>query len=767
MQQFKRRHFLQLAGSTLASLGLSQTDFLRQSDQYGKALAQDTRRKLALIVGINNYPKGMSSLRGCLTDVEMQYELLVHRFGFLPEDIKIISDPLDGILSDRVTAPPTRENILGAFEDHLIAQAQADDIVVFHYSGHGSTVKENNGIPEFNNQNGTLVPNDGRSNLSPDSNQVNDIMGKTLFLLTYALKTDKVTLILDSCHSQGGIRGNLVYRSVTDDRVFNSLQLEPSDIEVAYQETWRERNGLSPQQLRHLRQAGIAKGVAMGSARINQLAADAPFGDFNAGAFTYLLTRYLWQQTGNQSLDTVFVNLSRSTSDVSKSAGIEQDPIHEVQPGSNAGQKPPLFIDAPNPSAEAVVRNITGNQITFWLGGVSPQNIAAFTEGAVFNLIDANGNPIGDVTQTSRAGLEGYGTLNSTSRSIPSRGVLMREQVRGIPTDLSLRVGVDASLADKKTVLITALANVSRVTVVEIDQTQPVDYLVGRLTQSSKAQAANQNITITAPVGSIGLFTPGLTPIPDSFYRPDESVDNAVRRLRPRMKMLLAGRILKAVVNSDISDINVDVNVTPVDQDKTLLSRGSRAAQETGIIARTVDTGIQQVNVGDRIKIEVTNHERQDLYISIMVIDSKGQLIVLHPITWDAAEPDTLVGAGKSIIVPGVNSDFDFVIGGPTGHFELLVLASTEQLRDALRGLKEVARGRGIRSGLPIVFGEGETRGTHEGEDTPVQVLDDLLRDLNRNARSGVYIASRQSNADAKGLAAFSAIFEVVENESL
>ncbi len=765
MPQFKRRHFLQLAGSTLASIGLSQTDFLRQSEQYGKALAQDTPRKLALLVGINNYPDEVGALRGCLTDVEMQYELLVHRFGFHPDDIKIISDPLNGILRDRIMATPTRENILGAFEDHLIGQAKAGDVVVFHYSGHGSTVKENNGIPEFNNKNGTLVPIDGRSNLPSSSNQVNDIMGKTLFLLTYALKTDNVSLILDSCHSQGGIRGNLVFRSVSD-RLLNGEAVEPSDIELAYQDIWLERNGLSVDKLRSLRRAGIAKGMALGSARISQLAADAPFGDFNAGAFTYLLTRYLWQQVGNQSIDSVFVNLSRSTSDVAKNAGIEQEPIHEVQPNSNFGQKPPLFIETPKPSAEAVVRKIEGNQVTFWLGGVSPQNIEAFTEGAIFNLIDSEGKPIGEIVQNSRAGLEGYGTITTNSRSISSNNVLMREQVRGIPADLNLRVGVDDSLGDEKAALFEALTNVSRVTVVNVDQTQPIDYLIGRLTESSKIQATNQGITITSPVGGIGLFTPGLTPIPDSFSRPNESVENAVMRLRPRMKMLLAGRILKSVVNSDISDLNVDVNVTPVDSGGVLFSRGSRAAQETGIIARTIDTGIQQVKVGDQIKIEVTNNERQDLYISIMVIDSKGQLIILHPVAWDAAEPDTLVAAGQRITIPDINSTFDFVIGGPAGHFELLVLASTEQLRDALRGLKEVARGRGISSGNPIAFGEGETRGLNEGDDTPVQVLDSLLGDLNRNARSTVFTRNRQSASDAKGLAAFSAVFEVVEEAS-
>ncbi|NES80905.1 MAG: caspase family protein [Moorea sp. SIO2B7] len=92
MLEFKRRQFLQFAGSTLAAIGLSQLDLIRQANQYNRVVAQNTRGKLALLVGINNYPIGISSLRGCLNDVQMQYELLVHRYGFNPKDIRIVTD---------------------------------------------------------------------------------------------------------------------------------------------------------------------------------------------------------------------------------------------------------------------------------------------------------------------------------------------------------------------------------------------------------------------------------------------------------------------------------------------------------------------------------------------------------------------------------------------------------------------------------------------------------------------------------------------------
>ncbi|WP_413167596.1 caspase family protein [Capilliphycus salinus ALCB114379] len=77
-----RRRFIEFAGSTLATLGLNSVNLLPKFDRYGKVLAQSTPRKLALLVGINQYQK--DPLNGCVNDVRMQQLLLIHRFGFIP-----------------------------------------------------------------------------------------------------------------------------------------------------------------------------------------------------------------------------------------------------------------------------------------------------------------------------------------------------------------------------------------------------------------------------------------------------------------------------------------------------------------------------------------------------------------------------------------------------------------------------------------------------------------------------------------------------------
>lgn len=101
MPLLNRRHFLQLSGAALASLGLGQLDSWAQAA---------TGRKVALLVGINQYDSpDITNLKGCLMDVEMQYHLLRYRYWFAPENIRV--------LTNRTPEKPTRDNILRAFEE--------------------------------------------------------------------------------------------------------------------------------------------------------------------------------------------------------------------------------------------------------------------------------------------------------------------------------------------------------------------------------------------------------------------------------------------------------------------------------------------------------------------------------------------------------------------------------------------------------------------------------------------------------------------------
>jgi hypothetical protein len=380
MYRISRRHLLQFAGSTLATLGLSQLNIQRKAESYGKVLAQSTPRKLALLVGINQYP--LQPLQGCLNDMELQRQLLIHRFGFNPKDIYTLTDE-----------KATRQGILEAFEEHLIRQAKPGDVVVYHYSGHGSRVFDPNPIvvePGNNGGlNGTFVPVNS-SLPSEQGGVVEDIMGHTLFLLMLALKSENFTAVLDSCYSGGATREIQVRARDNKDK---KVQVSPT--EKSYQEQWLSQLKLSREDFVKLYRTGVAKGVVLAATNPEQTAIDMRFNGFYVGTFTYLLTQYLWQQTSTPEKAIAY-----AVENVPKD--FNQTPLYEVKVNSGYERQPIYLSNPTSPAADAVVTSVKGNQVTLWLGGVNPAVIKAVEKGTVFTIIGAKGGSSGRVTLQSR-----------------------------------------------------------------------------------------------------------------------------------------------------------------------------------------------------------------------------------------------------------------------------------------------------------------------------------------------------------------------------
>ncbi|MEW6499302.1 MAG: peptidase C14, partial [Cyanobacteriota bacterium] len=98
-------------------MGLSHLDIISKGNRYAQVLTQDTPRKLAFLGGINDYPNNdrfPGNLQGCVTNVDLQQEPLIHRFGFNFSDIVKLTS------HQSFDKQPTRNNVLTAFEEHLI-----------------------------------------------------------------------------------------------------------------------------------------------------------------------------------------------------------------------------------------------------------------------------------------------------------------------------------------------------------------------------------------------------------------------------------------------------------------------------------------------------------------------------------------------------------------------------------------------------------------------------------------------------------------------
>ena len=739
-----RRQLLQMTGAVLASLGLNALRIRQHSDRYARVLAQSTSRKLALLVGISQYSlanNGWRQLPGCVTDVELQKQLLIHRFGFHPDDILTLKDE-----------QATRQDILTAFEEHLIGQARPDDVVVFHYSGHGSRIADpDRDFPD--GLNSTFVPIDSPLPLLGDG-PVEDITGHTLYLLMSALQTERVAVVLDSCHSGGGKRGTLLVRSRE-----GGSHLEASEAELDYQARWLSRLDLTPDEFIRKRKEGVAKGIVVASAKRDQLAADVTFNGFHAGAFTYLMTQYLWQQVGGEPANSAIANLARGIAQASFRQ--KQIPEFEFMPGSRYDRQPVYFSGPPTPPAEAVVTQVSGDRVQFWLGGIDSQLFDAFNRDAVFTAIDSQGQSRDEIELTQRDGLQAQGKiLDSEATGAIEPGLLLQEKIRGVPVDLTLHVGLDSSLEGDSAIAEEVLQTIQRMEAIPQSSDREVHYLLGRMTDDYHRQLVEEYGEDLPAIDSLGLFAPGLDPIPSSFAQPGESITDGARRLQAKFKSLLAARIAKVVLDVDSSQLNVEVAMALEESSSELIAkvfpvRGLEKETEGASTPKLIRDG-GKIPLGQRVQFRVTNREPDDLFVTIIAIDALGDMAAIFPNSWTSSSDVTRVAAGNSIAIPDpAVDDFHLVAQEPKGFTEVLVIASRTPLRRALQVLQDLARSRGISRGpLPA--------------ENPVDILDGLLRDLDSRTRGtdrseglGEHGQGR-SQIDVARVAAMSITFQVI-----
>lgn len=151
-----------------------------------------SRKLYALLVGIDKYPPSIPSLRGCVNDINFLNDYLRRGINF-----ELYIEMLKN-------SEATRESIIRLFRQHL-CRAGKDDVVLFHYCGHGSSEESALEFREFfpSGRDETLVCYDSRSPRGLD------LADKELAVLLWELarKEPHIAVILDCCHSGSATRG--------------------------------------------------------------------------------------------------------------------------------------------------------------------------------------------------------------------------------------------------------------------------------------------------------------------------------------------------------------------------------------------------------------------------------------------------------------------------------------------------------------------------------------------------------------------------------
>ncbi|CCC68261.1 hypothetical protein NCAS_0B01770 [Naumovozyma castellii] len=155
--------------------------------QHSFSYSQCTGKRKALLIGIN-YIGSQNALRGCINDAHNIFNFLSTRYGYSTDDIVILTDDQ----TDMVRVP-TRANIIRAMQ-WLVRDAQPNDSLFFHYSGHGGQVKDLDGDEE-DGMDDVIYPVDFQSAGPLIDDDMHDIMVKPL------REGVRLTALFDSCHS--------------------------------------------------------------------------------------------------------------------------------------------------------------------------------------------------------------------------------------------------------------------------------------------------------------------------------------------------------------------------------------------------------------------------------------------------------------------------------------------------------------------------------------------------------------------------------------
>ncbi|CDP87106.1 MULTISPECIES: caspase family protein [Mycolicibacterium] len=223
--------------------------------------------KKAVLIGVNRYRIPGNDLRGCVPDVKNMAKLLQQQYEFDADDISVITD-----------FKATKEAIETAVTG-LIGGARRGDVLLLHYSGHGSNVPDDNG-DESDDRDEILCPTDLDWN-----DPLRDDWLRTVFDGLAAGVS--LTVITDSCHS------GTVTRALEPPDAPVIERYLPSPWDLAAVESGRGLTGTTRGVRRHKPAADVVHvdipEVLISGCRADQTSADAAIAGGFAGALTYNL----------------------------------------------------------------------------------------------------------------------------------------------------------------------------------------------------------------------------------------------------------------------------------------------------------------------------------------------------------------------------------------------------------------------------------------------------------------------------------------------
>ena len=590
--------------------------------------------KRALLIGINRY-KSVPGLQGSVNDVDTMREILITRWGFAAGNIVMLTDE-----------QATRANMISAL-NLLVQQAGTDDTVYFHYSGHGSQVQDLNG-DEADGLDETIVPQDGRSSGIPD------IVDDELDAIFSRLRARSAVIVLDSCHSGTATRAlDIRARSFPKD-----TRLDLYRAGVAGTTT----RGIMP--LKH------SRFVVMGGAADNEEALDGPVEGRYHGFFTYALAHSLSTAGSNVSPREVMNGVTRELARIQTTFGRSSMPEPQLEAPIEALDRP-LFAPLAAAAAGAPVASAPPAAARLaWLA------VVPAASGQVLLL---NGVLLGAAPGSSWAV---YPPGESQFASGRALAVATVTQINGRDARASLSYQTAPIAADSRAVALMPAPGSGRVAIrllnIPAAQQAHIEELLKRSIRnlSLVGPAVPARFLVDLQGGLVRLLSADGLRVVGSFALNDERAVADVARLASRSAQ--ANDLL--TLDNPASQLSLALRVATAQ---------SPATRDIRLVVDTAPARLHSRRNGEarsaQNSLQLTVRVNQDSYLTIVDVDSEGNLNLLFPNNYQQRDfhPDGAVRAGEWVSIPdsletGNLAGFHWDYSPPRGTDTVRVFASTD-----------------------------------------------------------------------------------------
>ena len=232
-------------------------------------------RRTALLIGINYNNNPDATLNGCYNDVVNVSQYLRTVLGYATSSVTVLTDGNRGAAGAGTASvvPPTRQNIIAGMAA-LVAGMVAGDEAVFHFSGHGTLVRDTNGDETTTGLDSCLCPLDYNAPASAGGGVITDDEIRAL-LVNKVPRGARLYVFLDCCHNGTGCDVRYKYEDF-------SVLLRPPSARTA--PLWRTQQKAFANQ-KYAETAGEVYMIS--GCRDEQTSADAYINNAFAGALTY------------------------------------------------------------------------------------------------------------------------------------------------------------------------------------------------------------------------------------------------------------------------------------------------------------------------------------------------------------------------------------------------------------------------------------------------------------------------------------------------